>query len=176
MHKCGFLPRPNQFSPNTKSSCVSLLWSITSENHRPLQGSHQEPRSQVTVTNLYLSNGQPPLSQMTSTTRRTAEDPVDRPSKRHKQGADKVQGEPTAVDRANPYLAHMFDNSEPTQDGNGGSHGRSMMGNFVRHQTTAKMAHAAEDGPLNHFNGKPLSQKYFDILKLRRNLPVHLQR
>ncbi|KAF8445527.1 P-loop containing nucleoside triphosphate hydrolase protein [Terfezia claveryi] len=58
----------------------------------------------------------------------------------------------------------MFDNSEPLQNGNGGNRGSSIMKGFIRHQTTAKMAH------------KPLSQKYFDILKLRRNLPVHLQR
>ncbi|KAF8418072.1 pre-mRNA splicing factor ATP-dependent RNA helicase Prp43 [Tirmania nivea] len=108
--------------------------------------------------------------------RRTAEDLVDRPSKRHKQGAEKVKGETTTEDRANPYLAHMFDNSEPAQNGNGGSHGSVTMQGFTRHQTTAEMAHAVEDGPLNPFNGKLLSQKYFDILKLRRNLPVHLQR
>ncbi|RPB28210.1 P-loop containing nucleoside triphosphate hydrolase protein [Terfezia boudieri ATCC MYA-4762] len=113
---------------------------------------------------------------MASVSRRTAEDPLDRPSKRHKQGAEKVKGEPIAEDRANPYLAHMFDNSEPLQNGNGGSRGSSTMKGFIRHQTTAKMAHVAEDGPLNPFNEKPLSQKYFDILKLRRNLPVHLQR
>ncbi|KAF8444238.1 P-loop containing nucleoside triphosphate hydrolase protein [Terfezia claveryi] len=70
----------------------------------------------------------------------------------------------------------MFDNSEPLQNGNGGNRGSSIMKGFIRHQTTAKMAHVAEDGPLNPFNEKPLSQKYFDILKLRRNLPVHLQR
>lgn len=113
---------------------------------------------------------------MASTSRRTAEDPIDRPSKRHKQGAENLKSEPTAEDRANPYLAHMFDNSEPAQNGNSGSRASSVMKDLTRHQTTAKMAHVAEDGPLNPFNEKPLSQKYFDILKLRRNLPVHLQR
>ena len=38
------------------------------------------------------------------------------------------------------------------------------------------MAKKAEDGPSNPFNGQPLSQKYFSILKTRRNLPVHVQR
>jgi pre-mRNA-splicing factor ATP-dependent RNA helicase DHX15/PRP43 len=45
-----------------------------------------------------------------------------------------------------------------------------------RHQTTAKEANAAEDGPLNPFTGKNLSNNYFGILKKRRDLPVHQQR
>lgn len=45
-----------------------------------------------------------------------------------------------------------------------------------RHVTTAEDAQKAEDGPSNPFNGKELSTKYFDILKVRRDLPVHAQR
>uniref|UniRef100_A0A060T8Y1 RNA helicase n=1 Tax=Blastobotrys adeninivorans TaxID=409370 RepID=A0A060T8Y1_BLAAD len=45
-----------------------------------------------------------------------------------------------------------------------------------RHATTAEDAQKAEDGPSNPFNGKELSTKYFDILKVRRDLPVHAQR
>ncbi|KAA8917721.1 hypothetical protein TRICI_000160 [Trichomonascus ciferrii] len=46
----------------------------------------------------------------------------------------------------------------------------------TRHATTAKQAGELEDGPLNPFNEKPLSDKYFKILKTRRDLPVHAQR
>lgn len=118
---------------------------------------------------------------MASTNRRVADDTTDRPSKRHKQGSEKgtpAGFESTSADKSNPYLAHMFDKEEPFQNGNGESRdtGDSLMKGFIRHQTTAKMAHAVEDGPLNPFNGKPLSKRYFDILETRRNLPVHLQR
>ena len=50
------------------------------------------------------------------------------------------------------------------------------MPKLLRHATTAAMAEKAEDGPTNPFNGQPLSNKYFSILKTRRNLPVHVQR
>lgn len=45
-----------------------------------------------------------------------------------------------------------------------------------RHQTTAELAAKLEDGPANPFTGNQFSQKYFDILKGRRDLPVHAQR
>ncbi|KAG7920098.1 hypothetical protein KL927_000778 [Ogataea polymorpha] len=45
-----------------------------------------------------------------------------------------------------------------------------------RNKTTAKFAKKLEDGEKNPFTGKPFSQKYFDILKVRRELPVHAQR
>jgi pre-mRNA-splicing factor ATP-dependent RNA helicase DHX15/PRP43 len=38
------------------------------------------------------------------------------------------------------------------------------------------MAKKAEDGPENPFKGGVLSERYFGILKTRRNLPVHAQR
>ena len=88
----------------------------------------------------------------------------------------------------NPYLAHM---DQQQDDGfgysNGYGHGLksgkmngastgTTLANFPRHATTAAMASKAEDGPNNPFNGKPLSDQYFNILKTRRNLPVHAQR
>ncbi|KAI9832297.1 MAG: DEAH-box ATP-dependent RNA helicase prp43 [Sarea resinae] len=86
--------------------------------------------------------------------------------------------------RSNPYLAHMYD--ESAQDGysNGGgrrgrmngSGGDTPLARFERHGTTAAMAQAAEDGPNNPFNNQPLSKQYFNILKTRRDLPVHAQR
>lgn len=45
-----------------------------------------------------------------------------------------------------------------------------------RHNTTAHLAEKLEDGPQNPFTGEKFSQKYFDILKTRRDLPVHAQR
>lgn len=88
--------------------------------------------------------------------------------------------------RANPYLAHRYE--EPTKDisySNGygkpsnqknGVESALILADFPRHATNALMANKAEDGPNNPFNGKPLSTQYFNILKTRRNLPVHAQR
>ncbi|TVY91539.1 putative pre-mRNA-splicing factor ATP-dependent RNA helicase [Lachnellula willkommii] len=76
---------------------------------------------------------------------------------------------------SNPYLAHMYENN-----GNGSSSyngvARTGLSDFKRHETTALQAHAAEDGPNNPFNNAPLSKQYFNILKTRRDLPVHKQR
>lgn len=87
--------------------------------------------------------------------------------------------------KANPYLAHMYEDSvESSSYRNGyeqpissnGTGKISMLTKFIRHDTTAAMAKEAEDGPNNPFSGKPLSSQYFSILKTRRNLPVHSQR
>ncbi|KAI1432381.1 P-loop containing nucleoside triphosphate hydrolase protein [Xylaria sp. CBS 124048] len=63
------------------------------------------------------------------------------------------------------------------------SHWSSYSGNatnafrhFQRRQTTAKQAKKTEDGEINPFTGQPHSERYFSILKTRRNLPVHQQR
>jgi pre-mRNA-splicing factor ATP-dependent RNA helicase DHX15/PRP43 len=47
---------------------------------------------------------------------------------------------------------------------------------FVRYNTTAEQAEVLEDAKVNPFTGKPFSQNYFGILKVRRDLPVHAQR
>lgn len=77
----------------------------------------------------------------------------------------------------NPYLAHMYeeDTGSAGRPGKGGNT-ESILNTFRRHQTTTEQANKAEDGPLNPFNGNPLSNQYFKILKTRRNLPVHQQR
>lgn len=93
---------------------------------------------------------------------------------------------------SNPYLAHMYPEQDTEQEsnGNGYSNGYSTrpkastngagstagLRALKRHNTTAAQANAAEDGPSNPFNGSNLSQRYFGILKTRRNLPVHQQR
>lgn len=87
---------------------------------------------------------------------------------------------PTEVEEeSNPYLAHW---NEPQQNGqrngygNGASQAVAPLAKFGRHKTTAALASKAEDGPNNPFNSKPLSNQYFNILKVRRKLPVHVQR
>ena len=97
---------------------------------------------------------------------------------------------------ANPYLAHLQSKQEEGDDdsyGNGyyqgfhqkGSYNKyalkangagGTLASFPRHKTTASMARKAEDGPNNPFNGQLLSEEYFNILKTRRDLPVHAQR
>lgn len=47
---------------------------------------------------------------------------------------------------------------------------------LVRHQTTAEQAEALENAQVNPFTGRDFTPKYFDILKIRRDLPVHAQR
>ena len=95
--------------------------------------------------------------------------------------------------KANPYLAHMYENDDEDggvdtgySNGYGFGNGRlkangttiqsSALVRLPRHATTAAMAMKAEDGPNNPFTGKPLSKRYFDILRTRRTLPVHAQR
>lgn len=83
-------------------------------------------------------------------------------------------------DPNNPYEAHHFEN--PYENGNSKRNGYSNGGtvtslsNFKRHATTAEQANTAEEGPNNPFNNVPLSDRYFDIWKTRKDLPVHKQR
>lgn len=99
----------------------------------------------------------------------------------YEKNAKKEEGDP----RSNPYLAHMYEEDtgnngysngyeQPTNRTNGTSSNATVR--LPRHQTTAAMARKAEDGPNNAFSGQPLSSQYFNILKTRRNLPVHQQR
>ncbi|CAI6504579.1 AIS_HP2_G0018020.mRNA.1.CDS.1 [Saccharomyces cerevisiae] len=45
-----------------------------------------------------------------------------------------------------------------------------------RHRTTAEQAQRLEDGRVNPFTGREFTPKYVDIMKIRRELPVHAQR
>ena len=87
--------------------------------------------------------------------------------------------------KANPYLAHMYEDASNGGYSNGygspkdrtnGAQQSSPLSKFQRHSTTSDMAKKAEDGPNNAFNGQALSSQYFSILKTRRGLPVHAQR
>ncbi|KAI9809929.1 MAG: DEAH-box ATP-dependent RNA helicase prp43 [Sarcosagium campestre] len=84
--------------------------------------------------------------------------------------------------QTNPYLAHMYEDSNENGYGNGNGDGTygggngSILRTYRRHQTTTAQARTAEDGPRNPFTGQQLSEQYFKILKTRRDLPVHAQR
>ncbi|KAK2735394.1 pre-mRNA splicing factor ATP-dependent RNA helicase prp43 [Colletotrichum kahawae] len=72
----------------------------------------------------------------------------------------------------NPYLAHMKD-----ENGDGSDlDPSSPFADFKQRSTTAKQAEKVEDLDSNAFTGRPHSQKYFQILQSRRDLPVHKQR
>ena len=98
-----------------------------------------------------------------------------------------AEPEKKSVDpKSNPYLAHMYEEDE-SYNGYSNGYGKTMnrtgrvseastLARLPRHGTTAAMAKKAEDGPANAFTGMPLSSQYFNILKTRRNLPVHSQR
>jgi pre-mRNA-splicing factor ATP-dependent RNA helicase DHX15/PRP43 len=79
--------------------------------------------------------------------------------------------------KANPYLAHMYDEDDGYSSGYSSKKSTgNLLSGLTRHNTTAEQANAAEDGPNNPFTGRPLSKRYFNILKTRRNLPVQTQR
>lgn len=86
--------------------------------------------------------------------------------------------EASKSEKPNPYLAH-WNNGNGDTDSNGYSDRipkGSPLAHFERRRTTAKQAAEAEDSDNNPFTGEPHSQQYFNILKSRRNLPVHKQR
>ncbi|RDW66080.1 hypothetical protein BP6252_09715 [Coleophoma cylindrospora] len=95
-----------------------------------------------------------------------------RPEEQEMSRAKRVKTAGELDPSTNPYLAHHYE-----QESNGYSNGgETSLSHFKRHKTTAEQAHAAEDGPNNPFNNRPLSSQYFGILKTRRDLPVHKQR
>ncbi|RVD84943.1 uncharacterized protein DFL_003279 [Arthrobotrys flagrans] len=93
----------------------------------------------------------------------------DRPTKKAKVSAA-INGASKDKDMDNPYLAHMYAPSIAL------SASQDLFAGLTRHQTTTAQAQQAEDGPLNPFTGTQLSRQYFDILRKRRDLPVHAQR
>jgi len=81
--------------------------------------------------------------------------------------------------KANPYLAHMYEEDQGSTYSNGGGRAvnkDNLLAGLTRHATTAEQAKVAEDGPHNPFTGREFSKRYLSILKTRRNLPVHAQR
>ncbi len=81
-------------------------------------------------------------------------------------------------EKQNPYLAHMYENGDGEDYENGADEmpAHSPLAGMKRRATTAKQAAKAEDLDSNPFTGRPHSQKYFQILQGRRELPVSKQR
>lgn len=108
-----------------------------------------------------------------------------RPEEQEMSRAKRIKSEDRLDPASNPYLAHMYNANGDDGSGsgwnarNGKANGASYstpLASFKRHKTTAGQANVAENGPHNPFNGTPLSESYFNILKTRRDLPVHKQR
>lgn len=74
----------------------------------------------------------------------------------------------------NPYLAHTY--AEKSYGSSGYSAGNSLLSGLERRATTAQDAERAENGEHNPWTGVPHTEKYFRILKTRRDLPVQKQR
>ncbi|KAJ8109757.1 hypothetical protein ONZ43_g6050 [Nemania bipapillata] len=109
--------------------------------------------------------------------RKRSRSPADTNSSTKRMKVEKMEAEDKKIEH-NPYLSHWNDGND---DGNNGFiNGKLPVGSALRHfrrrETTAKLAHDAEDGDNNPFTGEPHSSQYFSILKARRNLPVHKQR
>src|SRR3569833_79802 len=68
----------------------------------------------------------------------------------------------------NPNQAHTYAASDHPS--------ASFFEGLERHNTTVEQAERIEDGDYNPFNGNPHTKQYFNILKTRRDLPVHKQR
>lgn len=91
----------------------------------------------------------------------------------------KAKTNEAADDKKNPYLAHMYEEENGNGNGNGVAArfgGDDPFAHFTPRQTTAKEAEDVEDLDYNAFTGRQHSKRYFDILRSRRDLPVHKQR
>lgn len=72
----------------------------------------------------------------------------------------------------NPYLAHLEQDNGPSMR----SSEYPLFNGVTRHASTAPSAVAIEDNAINAWTGGTHSQRYFGILKTRRDLPVNQQR
>ncbi|KAG5519426.1 hypothetical protein PMAC_002053 [Pneumocystis sp. 'macacae'] len=79
-------------------------------------------------------------------------------------------------DEENPYLSHLKMNDFQPKSNIYSNNYNFLWANFKKHQSTAEQAQKIEEGPINPFNGLEFSDKYFSILKRRKQLPVHTQR
>lgn len=113
--------------------------------------------------------------------KRTSSPDVNTPLKRIKTETE----DESKPDKYNPYLAHWSNGNGADGDVQDEKNGfgfedrlpkGSPLAKFQPRNTTAKQASEAEDSDNNPFTGEPHSQQYFNILKSRRNLPVHKQR
>lgn len=93
---------------------------------------------------------------------------MERPSKKTKFVA---LGEQEAEEAEAKYNSHPHPAREPLEFHDGGEFDLNK-----RHNTTSDYASQLESGQTNPFTGNGFSQKYFDILKVRQDLPIHQQR
>ncbi|TDZ23484.1 putative pre-mRNA-splicing factor ATP-dependent RNA helicase prp43 [Colletotrichum sidae] len=96
---------------------------------------------------------------------------ADRDGSSRKKAKKEESEEPSAY---NPYLAHMKEENGFKTEGD--IDPSSPFAHFNQRATTAKQAEKVEDLDTNAFTGRPHSQKYFQILQSRRDLPVNKQR
>ncbi|OTA02892.1 ATP-dependent helicase Prp16 [Trichoderma parareesei] len=102
---------------------------------------------------------------------------ADRGAKRASADSDEPSSKKTKMDgKPNPYLAHMYEEENGWGSSTSEPSPNSPLAGMKRRQTTAQQAAKAEDSDTNPFTGRPHSQKYFQILQTRRELPVHKQR
>ncbi|PTB75859.1 P-loop containing nucleoside triphosphate hydrolase protein [Trichoderma longibrachiatum ATCC 18648] len=102
---------------------------------------------------------------------------ADRGAKRSSADNDEPSSKKTKTDgKPNPYLAHMYEEENGWGSSAGEPSPNSPLAGMKRRETTAQQAAKAEDSDTNPFTGRPHSQKYFQILQTRRDLPVHKQR
>ncbi|KKP03885.1 pre-mRNA-splicing factor ATP-dependent RNA helicase prp43 [Trichoderma harzianum] len=102
---------------------------------------------------------------------------ADRGAKRASADSEESSNKKTKMDgKANPYLAHMYEEENGNGWGSGEPSPNSPLAGMKRRQTSAQEASKAEDSDSNPFTGRQHSQKYFQILQTRRDLPVHKQR
>lgn len=71
---------------------------------------------------------------------------------------------------------HLRNNPHPEKPLELTHHDAGEFSGLVRHQTTAEDAQKLESAQNNPFTGSLFSQQYVDILRVRRELPVHAQR
>ena len=76
----------------------------------------------------------------------------------------------------NPYLAHHYENGNNGYSNGYKSSFSSPLDNLKRHQTTVSDHVSAETSTHNPFTGVPFTERYVNILKTRKGLPVHAQR
>lgn len=101
---------------------------------------------------------------------------ADRAAKRASSDYEEASSKKTKTDgKPNPYLAHMYEEENNGWD-SGEPAANSVLAGMKRRETTAQQASKAEDSDSNPFTGREHSQKYFQILQTRRDLPVHKQR
>ncbi|KAI9188796.1 DEAH-box ATP-dependent RNA helicase prp43 [Blastocladiella emersonii ATCC 22665] len=97
-------------------------------------------------------------------------------SKKRSRSPSPAAGASAAAASPAPTPAPPATTTYATPAPNAPTSGKGAFAHMKRGQTSAAQAVALEDGATNPFTGRPHTQKYKDILKKRRELPVSNQR